>query len=93
MAAEIGTKLKSVLAIRAQASVPRLEKLRINSCMVVEGLVELAERVETEECDCEAGYVDVYMEGWHDPLHPDIVWGSETGSDVESDIESSDVDL
>lgn len=55
IARAFGEQLRSMLDHRASAMSPsrRLKKLRVNQCMVVEGLEDYADKFEVESCDCE----------------------------------------
>lgn len=93
MARKLGVDLRKMLVDRAQQPVPRLERLRVSECVMVEGLEDLADQVEMENCECSPEVVDVdivsELEGWHDPWYSGPTDGSEEPEELE-DLDESE---
>lgn len=82
MALLLGDELETVLEGQGFPLVARLQKLKLNECMMVDGLSRMAEKVGTVRCWCEDDRFDhefdaaEFVQGWHDPPLPGELIGA-----------------
>lgn len=77
MARELGEELETVLATQGFPAVARLQRLKLDDCMMIDGLSKMADKVETVRCWCDEDRFDhefdtaEFVQRWHDPPLPD----------------------
>lgn len=93
-ASDLGRQLKEVLSKQGFPSIARLKLLKIQACVVVKGLSDMTEVMETVECHCEARPSNLHdvmasLHGWHDlPLHREVDGETIANGDLHSRIEA-----